>query len=66
MKVARLTDSTLYDMRQKFSAIFGDPPLPREEITDTQLSALSGWADSGTAPAVDMGVWGPHGNWLER
>ena len=48
-------------MRAQFVVSEGDSPLEKEEVTDAQLSCFHHKWQSGQAPVVDMGVWGPQG-----
>ena len=65
-EVPLLTAPEIADMRKRYLATFGDPPLQRAEVTDAQLTALHFKTSQGLAPYADFGVWGPHGARLER
>jgi len=65
-EVPMLPIGELTTMRMRFTTAFGDPPLQRMEVTDSQLTALHFKVSSGQAPYADFGVWGPHGARIER
>ena len=65
-EVTMLPAETLTNMRRRYITAFGDEPLQRAEVTDTQLTALNFKCEQGVAPYADFGVWGPHGARLER
>ena len=56
----------LTTLRSKFKAAEGGDPMVSEEITDVQLSALAAVLEMGLPPFVDMGVWGPFGERIQR
>jgi hypothetical protein len=65
-EVPMLPANELSTMRQRFITAFGDSPLPRMEVTDSQLTALQFKLTSGQPPYADFGVWGPYGARIER
>jgi hypothetical protein len=65
-EVPMLPPGELNEMRRRYIAIHGDPPLQRCEVSDAQLTALAFKVKGGLAPYADFGVWGPHGARLER
>jgi len=65
-EVPMLPASELTAFRQRFITTFGDPPLQRMEVTDSQLTALQFKLTSGQPPYADFGVWGPYGARIER
>ena len=64
--VSVLDKKQLDTFRKRYTTQMGDPPQPDVEVTDTQLSAYACLLELGLPPAVDFGVWGPHGARLER
>ena len=65
-EVASLSGDELANLRRRYVVVRGDHPVPRMDVTDTQLSAFQRWVTSGRCPATDFGVWGPHGARIER
>ena len=61
-----LSSVELLACRQRYIASTGDSPLEKEEVTDAQLSCLRAKVESGQAPFIDMGVWGPYGDRIAR
>eukprot|EP00971_Amphidinium_carterae_P126404 2504153-Amphidinium_carterae.1 len=66
IEVALLEHAEMLKLRQRYVTKMGDYPMEREEVTDGQLSAFKRWIDLGHVPAVDFGIWGPHGARTER
>jgi hypothetical protein len=66
MEVDLLPPDELAARRRVWFLAQGDHPREMQEVTDVQLSALARILEAGLNPKIDMGVWGPHGDRIER
>jgi len=66
MEVDMLSATEITARRRVWFVAQGDHPREMQEVTDEQLSALSRILEAGLNPKIDMGIWGPHGERIER
>ena len=66
MENTMLSQAELAWKRRTFVTVCGGRPDEDEEVTDTQLSALSKVSAARQSIAADFGIWGAHGDRIER
>lgn len=66
LEVPLLPHATIEEMWSRYIEMTGDEPPPREEPSESQLTALHALLAGGGVPYVDFSVFGPRGNRLEK
>jgi hypothetical protein len=65
-EVEMLPPGVLEDFRKQYRTVMGADPPKEEAASDGQLTCLFKVVEIGQAPNVDMGIWKPNGDRIER
>lgn len=61
-----LSDIDVAAAYERYKKLTGGPPAPHEELTHSQLTALSALLGGQGPPYVDFSVWGPFGHRIQK
>ena len=65
-EVELLSTNELATAYASYRTWYGDVPPPEEDVSKEQLAGLKALYTSGSAPYVDLAVWGPHALRLQK
>ena len=65
-EVEMLPAGVLEDLKRQYRAVMGSDPPKEEAASNGQLTCLYKVVEIGNAPNVDMGIWKPNGDRIER